>query len=213
VGKVKKPKIRRIKLIVITHDTFFSDESAILNFLLIRGLKILHIRKPKSSIDEVRSLIGKIHESLRPQIVLHDHYELANEFNIGGIHLNDRNGYNHKVREGLTISRSCHSLKEVLISKEYDYLFLSPIFDSISKPGYRSAFPIDRLMRAKNRKVINERIIALGGITQENVYTIRECGFGGIAVLGAIWNQFFIDKSYTELRRRYEALKSSCIWL
>ena len=78
------------------------------------------------------------------------------------------------------VSRSCHSLDE--LTAEANYLFLSPIFDSISKPGYRAAFSAEEL-----RGKVDGRVFALGGVTFEQLPYIQELGFGGAAMLGAAW--------------------------
>lgn len=68
-----------------------------------------------------------------------------------------------------------------------DYVFLSPIFDSISKSGYRSAFSYARLRDAADRGVIDEKVVALGGVTFDKIPLLSSLHFGGAAMLGAIW--------------------------
>jgi thiamine-phosphate pyrophosphorylase len=65
---------------------------------------------------------------------------------------------------------------------------LSPIFDSISKVGYKSAFTNDELLKASKDGIIDERVIALGGITPDKIPYLRELNFGGVAMLGSIYN-------------------------
>jgi len=64
---------------------------------------------------------------------------LLNEFNIKGIHLNEKNrreGILEKFYSDIR-STSFHSIEDLVADKsKYEYVFLSPIFDSISKIGY-----------------------------------------------------------------------------
>ena len=76
---------------------------------------------------------------------------MAKEFQIGGVHLNKRNNYAippfgpMRVR----ISVSCHSIEEVKEWKpKCDYVFLSPIYNSISKEGYEAKFSKEELRKA-----------------------------------------------------------------
>ena len=69
-----------------------------------------------------------------------------------------------------------------------DYVFLSPIFDSISNQGYGKAFTSEELQNAKNQGLIGERTYALGGVELSRLPALRALGFGGAAVLGALWN-------------------------
>ena len=67
-------------------------------------------------------------------------------------------------------------------------MFLSPIFDSISKQGYAAAFTKEELADASRRGVIDERVIALGGVTPKHLGELARIGFGGGAFLGHVWN-------------------------
>lgn len=112
------------------------------------------------------------------------------KYHLHGIHLNRRN---HQIPANFTgsISRSCHSLDEVreALAFHYDYVFLSPIYDSISKQGYCHAFTSEQLTEAAKEGIINERVFALGGITEANIPQLEAWHFGGAAMLGNVWNQ------------------------
>ena len=117
---------------------------------------------------------------------LSDHFELVLEYKPVGIHLNSRN---YSVPEGFkgSISRSCHSLEEIHENQKLAYVFLSPIFQSISKEGYGSGFPMEVLQKAASDGIINEKVIALGGMDQTTIPLIKPLNFGGVAVLMALW--------------------------
>lgn len=72
-----------------------------------------------------------------------------------------------------------------------DYCFLSPVYDSISKAGYRSAgflAPGPKaalLARALARPPLP--VLALGGVAPGTLRALRGAGFAGAAVLGAVW--------------------------
>ena len=85
------------------------------------------------------------------------------------------------------VSRSCHSLEELEEHAADDYLFLSPIFDSISKVGYTARFTAESLLEAAARGIVNDRVLALGGVRPEYLPRIRAYGFGGAALMGCIW--------------------------
>lgn len=167
-----------MRLIAITKPEFWAGEApAIMRLLEEGGFWRVHIRKPGAQTSEVERLILAIPPRLRPRLTVHYHFELAQL--VGGVHLNSRNPSPPQGWMGL-VSRSCHSLDE--LTAEANYLFLSPIFDSISKPGYRAAFSAEEL-----RGKVDGRVFALGGVTFEQLPYIQELGFGGAAMLGAAW--------------------------
>jgi len=168
---------------------FFKGETDTCNELFAQGLERLHLRKPEASMQQLAKWIEEIEPSCRKRIVLHDHHDLAMQYDLGGIHLNSRNPDipDWLNRNHYTLSRSCHALKEVeACQKDYDYVFLSPIFDSISKQGYKSAFTKEDLAEA--RGILSKNVYALGGITFDNLKEVEQLGFYGAAMLGAFWN-------------------------
>lgn len=181
-----------MKLIGITQPTFFKEEAIAITQLLESGFDLLHIRKPGSLSKDINDLLCEIPAHLYSKIVLHDHFDLIKTFPLKGIHLNSRNSVRPYTYKG-SVSRSCHSIKELSKIDDVDYCFLSPIFDSISKKGYSAAFPIQELKEASHNEVINSKVYALGGVTPEHIYFLQELGFGGIAVLGYLWQDFSLQ--------------------
>ena len=175
-----------MRLIAITTPKVTDDDASIIGCLLDRGIDIIHLRKPESTIDECRKLLTKLTAEQRSKIVIHDYPELYSEFSLRGIHIN-RNITSLPIGYNGSISRSCHTFEEVLRYKEEcDYLFLSPIFDSISKRGYKSRFSDGVLRRASVEGLIDSKVIALGGVTLDKIPYLRSLNFGGVAMMGAI---------------------------
>ena len=218
-----------MRLIVITTETFFEGEAQAVNLLFEHGLETLHLRKPFASQNETLDFIRMIHKDYFARIVLHDHYNLVKLMDLKGFHLNRRNPEikadyksddNLNVRDEdknmflgkqrFTLSRSCHSFEEMITSSDCDYVFLSPVFDSISKIGYKQGFTHEQLNDAKKNKLINERVIALGGLIVQNIPVAHRYGFGGVAVLGSLWSDFAAHRKEFELLNRFNELKMAC---
>ena len=192
-----------MKLIVISKENFFPEEASWINAMMSEYPFILHLRKPFASLAELETLVQQIHPAYYDRIVLHDHYALAEKYRLKGIHWNARNE-DFKLEgaywQKASISRSCHSIPEVEMYKDqYHYLTLSPIFDSISKQGYKAAFSESELKPAIGQGIINHQVIALGGIDSSNIHQLATMGFGGAAVLGVIWNHTELKSIRKEL--------------
>lgn len=181
-----------MKLVVVTMPTPVESECELIELLLREGVDCVHYRKPEMPAKAMQAGLERIAPSLRSRLTLHDNFELAGM--VGGIHLNSRN---RDVPQGFggRISTSCHSLDELrLIADNYDYAFLSPIFDSVSKQGYKSAFTIESLRAGAAQGLIGKRTYALGGVGCDNINIIKQIGFGGVAVLGNVW-QYSSDRA------------------
>ena len=195
-------------VIVITKPEFFEGEAEQIVQLLDSGrVDIVHIRKPvklaglarlerldgalADSARELEKLIKSLPDRVYGRLVLHDCFDLALKYQLHGVHLNSRHPQPPEGFRG-AISISCHSLKELAEcrKKPYAYMSLSPIFDSISKPGYYSAFTVEDIAEARRQGLIDERVMALGGVTFDKVNDVLKMGFGGAMILGDAWKLY-----------------------
>lgn len=200
-----------MKLILLTPPDFFVEEDKILGALFDEGLDLLHLRKPGTEPVYSERLLTLLPENYHKQIVVHDHFYLKEEFNLKGIHLNGRNPEPPQGYKG-HLSKSFHNIEELQLEKKnFNYSFLSPIFDSISKSNYTSAFDMETLDKASKMGIIDKNVMALGGITCENMHIARDLGFGGVVVLGDLWNQFNIHSTldYKELISHFKRLRKA----
>ncbi len=195
-----------MKLIVLTAEEFLPEEAAVLNAFFGEGLETLHLRKPASGAEEVKRLLDSILPSFLGRIVLHDHFQLTQSYPLKGIHLNRRNPHRPEGYTG-SVSRSCHTLEEVRESGAFQYVFLSPIFQSISKEKYGQAFSDAELFRAKDEGILSGRVIALGGINRETLPQAAAYGFGGAAILGTLWKAGNTRKDWIPI---FQDLKQEC---
>ncbi len=115
-----------------------------------------------------------------------------NEKNFDVIRLGELNALsglinttNRRNPREIFISASFHSYDELLQhNHNFDYCFLSPVFDSISKTNYKSQISYD----FKISNEIQKPTYALGGIHKKNIEEVFDRRFYGAAVLGAVWN-------------------------
>jgi thiamine-phosphate pyrophosphorylase len=101
-----------------------------------------------------------------------------------GLHLASRDPL-PRVRPAL-LGRSCHSAQEVeaAAGEGVDYVFVSPVFSTTSKPGYGPALEIAGLEAICAASPVP--VYALGGITPANAGACRAAGAAGVAVMGAV---------------------------
>ena len=98
---------------------------------------------------------------------------------------------------------------KIAADKAYDYVFMSPIYDSISKVNYYSTYTAEELRDAQRTKIIDSKVMALGGINADNLLEIKDFGFGGAVILGDLWNRFDAcsDQDYLAVIEHFKKLK------
>ena len=90
-----------------------------------------------------------------------------------------------RLGKGALIGLSVHSALEAAgADPAADYVTLSPIFGSISKPGYGPALGVQSLADAVARARVP--IVALGGVSADNLDTCLAAGAAAVAVMGAV---------------------------
>ena len=171
----------RFRIDVFSSEHKIENEGIVLTSLLESGINALHLRKPRMTCRQIESILNRIPDYLHKRIILHDYPGLALKYGCG-FQFNSRN----LPQEGSFASRSfsCHSLNEIDdLSGQFDFLTLSPIFPSISKPGYEPSFNFSQLDSKRLTKTV-----ALGGVRIGSVERLMKLGFAGAAFMGEIWN-------------------------
>ena len=126
-----------MKVYLITTDKFFVEENIIINALFEEGLDALHLRKPFSEPVLCERLLTLIPEKWHKKIVVHDHFYLKTEFDLKGIHLNERNPQPPANYKG-HLSRTCYTLEEVSEwKKKCYYVFLTSVFENVNYENVR----------------------------------------------------------------------------
>ncbi|WP_126652684.1 thiamine phosphate synthase [Chryseobacterium aureum] len=176
-------------ILVISPELIVQNETDIINQMFQEGLDLLHVRKPWLSRNEMIEFITQVDENFYPKLVLHTHYDLGKEFSISRFHFREidreEEMYKSFMKEN-TISTSVHDITTYnTLEKEWEYAFISPFFPSISKKGYGLDSTIKKEMQHRNN--LDVKLIALGGIDQDNIHEVFESGADGAALLGAIW--------------------------
>lgn len=87
---------------------------------------------------------------------------------------------------GLVVGRSCHDVAELAGARGADYVTLSPVYPTASKPGYGPALGVAGLAGVLRAVPGHPPVVALGGITADRAGACRRAGADGVAVLGAV---------------------------
>lgn len=198
------------RLAVITPSCELPHEADALRIVGQRAeVYALHIRKPDWDVQKTRSLIEALPKEVRRKVRLHDHFELCAPCGLAGVHLNHR--HPHPPQDVAVCTASCHSLQKVVQQKTTcEYVFLSPIFDSLSKRGYASGFSTQTLLEAAHEGLIDPKVFALGGVSREKIPFLKQTGFGGAAFLGAVWQNYLLDADLNAFEKHLQKLFALC---
>jgi thiamine-phosphate pyrophosphorylase len=184
-----------MKIVIFTPPDFYPNEAEWLIRLLGLPIYRLHIRKPGWSRKQVAALLDTIPASLRTRIVLHRHYSLLQTYRIPCGYIRFRQILTCQSQRLIDLLREKQILWCTGIHRKEDlaflrtapaYLFVSPIFPSLSKKDYAKSW-----IGGELQAILRESpcpVFALGGVCPETLPKAAEMGFAGAALLGWIWN-------------------------
>ncbi|QEC53746.1 thiamine-phosphate pyrophosphorylase [Anseongella ginsenosidimutans] len=179
-----KRKAGNFRLLVITPALPVLGEQAIVRDLFGAGLSGLHLRKPGLDVKGIKAWLRYFTKAERSKIRVHSGDASLLEMGIAGLHL-PFHALDKFICAGGGITASIHSWQEYAeLERTIEYAFISPVYKSLSKPGY-----------AENKNTWNlpavphVPVIALGGIRSRNIAKVIQAGFSGAGLLGTVWQQ------------------------
>lgn len=177
-------------IIVISPEKTINNEINHVKTMLDHGLDLFHFRKYGMEKDEAINYLAQFNLHYFDRIVLHTHHYLIEHFSINRLHFNSMARVNNEYKghiEQYALSTSTHSISEFNnMGSEWDYAFISPLFPSISKPGYgNQSHLMEQLISISNKDV---RAVGLGGIHKDNIATVLQNNLS-VALMGSIWSQ------------------------
>lgn len=210
-----------MKKVVFTNPYDLLFETDKINQLFEDGLELLHVRKPKFSIGELRTFISDIDSKYYNKIVVHQHYSVANEFGLKGIHISKRKRNNwlfrnfhmlfiksmYSERTISTTFSSVHELKATYLT--FDYAFISPLFNSNYTGNSFFCFSKSDVMDMLARKKMP--IYGLGGISENRIKLLEEFGFDGVGLQSAVWKSVDPIKSFRNILNKKESEQTVAI--
>jgi thiamine-phosphate diphosphorylase len=153
------------------------------------GCRAVLLREKDLPREDRRRLLDELRAAVEPaagRVGVASDVRLAALAGAEWVHLASRDPTPPGPRPTI-LGRSCHDVTEVAAAHRdgCDYVFVSPVAASASKPGYGPA--IDRHELAEACHVaVPVPVWALGGVTQANASMWCAAGATGVAVMGAI---------------------------
>ncbi len=175
------------------------------------GVTFVQLRE--KALDEQAFLeeakeIQKLCEQYHVPFVINDNVEIAAQIGADGVHVGQSDMEAGDVREKLGPDRiigvSAQTVEQAVRAQERgaDYLGVGAVFPTGSKAD---AVEVSHETVRAITEAVDIPVIAIGGITKDNVSELSGTGICGIAVISAIFAQTDIEGAARVLKERTEA--------
>ena len=152
---------------------------------------------------EIKELCARFHVPF----VINDNVDIAAEIDADGVHVGQSDMEAGDVRKKLgpdkIIGVSAQTVEQALRAQAHgaDYLGVGAVFPTGSKAD---AVEVSHDTVREICRAVDIPVIAIGGITRENVIELKGTGICGIAVISAIFGQQDIEEAARKLKSRTE---------
>ena len=170
------------------------------------GVTFVQLREKNMEHDAFRKEALEIRDlcrAYRVPFVLDDDVSLAMEVDAAGIHDGQSDMEAGDVRALIGPDRilgvSACTVEEAVAAEQRgaDYLGVGAVFPTVSKDDAR---PVTRETLRKICEAVTIPVIAIGGITEQNVMELAGSGICGVAVISAIFGQPEIESATKRLK-------------
>ncbi|GAB4324615.1 MAG: thiamine phosphate synthase [Candidatus Sumerlaeia bacterium] len=170
------------------------------------GCRLLQLRAKTTPFEELLA-VGRAMTALAREyealLIVNDNPYLAREIGADGLHIGQNDVSVEIARDivgsDLLIGLSTHNAEQVLRaqSQPLDYIAIGPVFATSSKPDADPPLGVDavRWVVAHSR----HPVVAIGGITGENISDVVQTGVDAVAVISALMSASDLTRATTEL--------------
>ena len=167
------------------------------------GVTFVQLREKKLDEEHFLKEAKELCREYHVPFVINDNVEIAIEMDADGVHVGQSDMEAGDVRAKLgpdkIIGVSAQTVEQAVLAERHgaDYLGVGAVFPTSSKDDAVEV-PFETLKAIC--EAVSIPVIAIGGITKDNVKELSSSGICGIAVISAIYGQKDIKKASEELK-------------
>ena len=169
-----------------------------IHLVLEGGIRWVQLRMKEASADDFRRIgkeVRKLCDNYGAKFIIDDHVELVRELGADGVHLGKNDMPIAEARRILgddaIIGGTANTFQDVEMhySASADYIGCGPFRFTTTKKGLSPILGLEgyqNIIRQVREAGISIPIIAIGGITSDDIPALMQTGIAGIALSGAI---------------------------
>ena len=176
------------------------------------GARIVQLREKGLREEHLLALARRFAQLCREKgaiSIINDDVDIALAADADGVHVGQEDLAADRARQVLgpdkLVGVSAHSVEEARAAQAAgaDYLGVGAAFSTGTKADAR---PIDRDVYRQITRTVDIPVVAIGGISAENILELAGCGLSGVAVVSALFAQPDVRAAAEALKRLSEEI-------
>lgn len=162
------------------------------------GCRWIQLRMKEAPLQEIEDIATKVKKMCRAYdatFIIDDHVELAKRIGADGVHLGQKDMPVDKARRilgnGFIIGGTANTSEQIALLAQAgaDYIGCGPYRYTSTKKNLSPILGLNgyrKIVEAMQKGMIRLPIVAIGGITKEDIPSLMQTGLTGIALSGSI---------------------------
>ncbi|OQD58148.1 thiamine-phosphate diphosphorylase [Methanobrevibacter arboriphilus JCM 13429 = DSM 1125] len=178
---------------------------------ILGGVTIVQLREkdtPTGKFYDIALKLKNLTSRYNIPLIINDRIDIALAIDADGVHIGQSdmpaNIARKLVGEDKILGVSAATISDALTAEKYgaDYIGSGAIFPTDTKEA--ECIDINYLKEIINK--VNIPVVAIGGLNENNINSLKETNIKGISVVSAIMNSIDPKKSATILKKEYDYL-------
>lgn len=207
---------KRLTLYAVTDRRWLHDEQTLAQQVeqaILGGVTVVQLREKcleysafLSLAQEVKQVTDRYHVPL----IINDNLEIALAVDAAGIHVGQEDLTAQEVRQKIGTKKvlgvSAQTVEQALMAEKAgaDYLGVGAVFPTNSKDD---AVEVDFNTLRSICQAVQIPVVAIGGITVENILQLQGSGIVGVAVISAIFGQADVKSAAEQLALQWKKIR------
>ena len=210
-----KNELKRSLLLYAVTDRSWTGERTLLEQIesaLVGGVTAVQLREKflsKAELVQEARAVKELCARFNVPLFINDFVDVANLVDADGAHVGQSDSETSEARASLGNARvlgvSVQTVEQALLaeSRGADYLGVGAVFSTQTKAD---AEKVETSTLRAICDAVKIPVVAIGGITLENMELLADTGVSGVAVVSAIFAQSDVELATWRLRERADAL-------
>jgi len=183
------------------------------------GANWIQLRIKDESLNTILETAYKAKEicnNYKAQLIINDHFKIANQVDAHGVHLGKQDACPLEARkvlgENKIIGGTANTLEDCidLYTKKVDYIGLGPLKFTSTKKNLSPILGIEgyqQILKQLQTQFVTIPVIAIGGVGTQDLNLLANCGLYGVAVSGWLTNAKNPAAIFEDIYQQFSELK------